>query len=547
MQKFDGIVRLALVFTILGALTGALPAASAAPAPDAQLRIAESHFADFFDASGALSTIDSGIAPTFGGLGREVWQKKYDQSFAALNAALAEVTAEKLSTKNRRALEGIRSGIAWRSSSSLAPAGDCAAAGRHDASGRELRTALYACFSSVGDAIEFEGQRYSRMAALQMLEHLDDPARRRALFIAMGSLTSAINGDNTPDSPYRRMLVSEAQSARANIENAEASLGLAPGAGERWLEQALEAWRASSPSTAIEPWDFRYSNSKGARAVQECAHDVLAANYRFFNDLGANLERLQVMEDVADRAGMAPVDYTDLAQIGRYVSGKWRPAIPRVSVLMQGESLSEAGELTHENGHAVHFAAMRARPSLLLPDDLNLAVESFADITGWSVFNPVWQRKYLGCVSTETEGLRARLGGVILDIAWGLFESRMSRNPASDPNAVWTDITSRYLHIVSHPELSWWAVRGQLVDEPGYMITYALGSFVTADLRAHIRAQIGEFDAGNPRWYNYLAARLYRYGGELEPRVLLRQFLGRPITPEALLADIRKMNEGGAP
>ncbi|HEV7714196.1 MAG TPA: hypothetical protein VGO53_01290, partial [Steroidobacteraceae bacterium] len=110
-----------------------------------------------------------------------------------------------------------------------------------------------------------------------------------------------------------------------------------------------------------------------------------------------------------------------------------------------------------------------------------------------------------------------------------------------------TDITSRYLHIVSHPELSWWAVRGQLVDEPGYMITYALGSFVTADLRAHIRAQIGEFDAGNPRWYNYLAARLYRYGGELEPRVLLRQFLGRPITPEALLADIRKMSEGGAP
>ena len=185
---------------------------------------------------------------------------------------------------------------------------------------------------------------------------------------------------------------------------------------------------------------------------------------------------------------------------------------------------------------------MRARPSLLLPDDLSLAVESVADITGWSVFNPVWQRKYLGCAGTEAEGLRARLGAVMLDVAWGLFEIRMARSPTSDPNLVWTDITSRYLHISPHPELSWWAVRGQLVDDPGYMITYALGAFVTADLRARIRAQIGDFDAGNARWYDYVSAHLFRYGGEREPRELLRAFLGRPVSQDALGADIRRMN-----
>ncbi len=129
----------------------------------------------------------------------------------------------------------------------------------------------------------------------------------------------------------------------------------------------------------------------------------------------------------------------------------------------------------------------------------------------------------------------------MLDVAWGLFEIRMARNPTSDPNAVWTDITSRYLHIAAHPEWSWWAVRGQLVDDPGYMITYALGAFVTADLRARIRARIGEFDAGNRAWYPFVSARLFRYGGEDEPRLLLRRFLGRPVTQAGLLADIRQM------
>jgi len=75
----------------------------------------------------------------------------------------------------------------------------------------------------------------------------------------------------------------------------------------------------------------------------------------------------------------------------------------------------------------------------------------------------------------------------MLDVAWALFEARMLRNPALDPNAVWTQITHRYLHIVPHPELSWWAVRGQLVHLPGYMVNYGLGAVLTADLREHVR------------------------------------------------------------
>ena len=92
----------------------------------------------------------------------------------------------------------------------------------------------------------------------------------------------------------------------------------------------------------------------------------------------------------------------------------------------------------------------------------------------------------------------------MLDVAWALFELRMLRDPASDPNAVWTAITSRYLHIVPHPELPWWAVRVQLVSSPGYMVNYGLGAVLTADLREHIAAQLGRFETGDPRWYGWI-------------------------------------------
>jgi hypothetical protein len=530
----------ALILIMLAA-SGAVPAAKLDSVDERRLNAAEPTFADFLDAAGAIATIDSGLTASFDGLERAGWQARFDHSLQTLNAALSLVSEQGLSAHGQRALAGMRSGIAYRTDSTLAPAGDCAAALRPNATGRELRTALYACFSSVGDAIQFEGYNYARGDALELLDRIGEPDRRRALFMAMEPLWRAVNGENRPESPYRRMIAAEAGHARANIADAEASLGLPAGSGERWLEQALEAWGGAGSAATLEPWDFRYAYSGAARTVQACTHNLQDANALFFRDLGADLSRLRVIEDLDARPGKAPVDYTDFARVGRRAGGAWRPAIPRVSILLQEEGLGSAHELAHENGHAVHYAAIRAPPSLQMPDDLSLATESFADITGWSVFNPAWQRKYLGCASTEADGRRARLGSVILDVAWGLFEIRMARDPANDPNAVWTDITSRFLHIAPHPELSWWAVRGQLVDDPGYMITYALGAFVTADLRAHIRAKIGEFDAGNAGWYRFVSPRLLRFGGEIEPRLLLRRFLGRPVARAALLADIRKI------
>jgi len=122
-----------------------------------------------------------------------------------------------------------------------------------------------------------------------------------------------------------------------------------------------------------------------------------------------------------------------------------------------------------------------------------------------------------------------------------LFECRMLRSPAADPNAVWTEITSRYLHIVSHPEISWWAIRGQLVQMPGYMVNYGLGSVLTADLRHNTREALGPFETGNSQWYSWTSEHLLRFGEQIDTRRLLKQFLGRPVSPQALLDQIRRV------
>jgi Zn-dependent M32 family carboxypeptidase len=86
-------------------------------------------------------------------------------------------------------------------------------------------------------------------------------------------------------------------------------------------------------------------------------------------------------------------------------------------------------------------------------------------------------------------------------------------------------------------------MRGQLVDEPGYMMNYAVGAMLIAAVRARIRAEHGPFVTGDTTLYAWLAPRLYRFGLERPARSVVADFLGGPVTPDALLADLRRMRD----
>ena len=85
-------------------------------------------------------------------------------------------------------------------------------------------------------------------------------------------------------------------------------------------------------------------------------------------------------------------------------------------------------------------------------------------------------------------------------------------------------------------------MRGQLVDAPGYMMNYAAGAHAHCrDPRRGSASAHGPFATGDSTWYAWVAPRLYRFGLERPTREVVEEFLGGPVTPQALLRDLARM------
>jgi hypothetical protein len=544
-------VRRALYATALLVSLCARAAAPDATSATARLLQLETAYADFNDASGAISLIDSDPtayrAAGYAGRTRQAWLAVYVSRRRQLVGGLKHVSEQHLKAQDARALHLMRAdvGESTPTPESPAPAGHCRDRTKPTLALRPLQEALYACFAELGNSLTFEDRQVTRVAAFDLLTRLTDPARRRALFMAFAPLWRALNSADEAASPYRRMLhlaARQDRQGRSPVTIAAGTLGISEDDTERWLEQILDAWRSVGGDRELEPWDYRFTYGAAERQLSEVVprQALLAVNLRFYRDLGLDLERAGVIYDLTPRTGKAPLAYTEYVRRGRMRAGAWQPTLVRVSASYSDGGLGVLNELVHESGHAAHMLALQTRPAFMDLGD-PIFYEAFADVPSWSVYEPAWQEKYLTRSAAAQDSLRALYAGVMLDVAWALFDLRMLRSPAADPNTVWTDITHRYLHVTPHPELSWWAVRVQLVDQPGYMVNYGLGAVITADIREHIARQLGGFDTGESDWYAWVSQRLLASGEEHETRELLQGFLGRPVSPDALIAQLRRL------
>ncbi len=505
-------------------------------------------YADVSDANTILATIDSGLLSSYQGRNRAAWEQFFSSNRAKLAKDLEALPASGLSRGDTAAIAAMRKQAkAFNGGGALfSPAAKCRDAARTDIAYPKLKSALVACFVEIGNSLSFEGGKINRVSALDLLNQTSDPARRKAVFLAFVPLWRAINGNNERDSPYRRMIAGAAAEAARNgseIDNVARDVGIDTLEVERWLVRILDAWRESSGESLVEPWDFRFQAGEADRLLGAYIprESLRAINQRYYRDLGADLERLGTLYDLAPRPGKAALAYTDFVTHGRTVNGAWRPTVARVSAPYERGGLYVLNELVHENGHVVNITAIRNRPAFVdWPSDL--FAEAFADVPAWSTYEPAWQSRYLGHQASAQLSLRALYSSVVLDVAWSLFELRMLRAPTTDPNALWTEITSHYLHIVPHPEFSWWAVRVQLADLPGYMVNYGFGAILTAEMREHISEALGPFDTGDSRWYGWLSEHLLRFGSERDTCSLMQDFLGRPVSPQALLEQIHRLN-----
>ncbi len=497
-----------------------------------------------------------------GGDSLTVAARAYLPARSYLDSLLRGVDSAALDTVDRRALRTMRGTAANDLAADAATAPpldtarpDCA----YDAATiaalpnglDSLSRRVYACYGYAAQHVLFDGERLDRLTILGRLPGTDSAAERERLFRALTPVFRSVNGDDGPSSPYRQLVRLSADRWRAHgspVDEAARAAGVDPALMERWLVSILARWRDVTADSVIEPWDYDYLGGRADRRLdgQISARGLRALNEEYYRALGANVDSLQVRYDLDPREGKTPVAFTTFGRRARQVASTWAPGDEWIFATYRYAGLGNLNELLHESGHAVHIAAIRARPAFLdWPDD-DAFTEGLADIVALEVYEPAWQARWLGDSASLADDLRARYAGIMMDVCWSLFEIRMHAHPESDPNAVWTQLTSEYLRIRPHPELSWWARRGQLVDLPGYMSNYAIGAIIIADIRARVKAEHGDFARGDPTWYAWVTPRLYRFGLARSSRQVMEDFLGRPVSPNALLADLDRLRTARA-
>lgn len=410
----------------------------------------------------------------------------------------------------------------------------------------------YAAFGRAAAAIPFEGETLDRLTVMSRLATEPDPDRRRRLFLSLDGVRATMAGPAGQGSTVYLELVRLRREAWARdgsvgspFEKAAQAWGIAPETLEAWLLGVLSAWRDARPAELVEPWDLAWSAGAADRALaRELPRDrMIEVAKAYVTAMGAPPKDLHVELDLAPRRGKDPVAFTDFIEKPKWKGDAWRGGRYRVSASYREGGLGNLNELVHELGHAIHLAAIRPDDPTHVdwPDD-DVFTEALAEMIGASVYDPAWERRFLGASADPREALLARLQPVMLDICWALFEWRVHRDPAADPDRVWADLTSSYLRVAPHPEIAWWAVRGQLLDSPGYMMNYALGAIVTECLREAVARRRGGDALADPRpgLYLWLARNLYRFGSERPSREVVERFLAGPIDPAPLVATISR-------
>lgn len=403
-----------------------------------------------------------------------------------------------------------------------------------------LSNRLYGCFGYAARNLEVGAERVTRLTLLSRLAAEPDSVKRRELFMSLKPVWAAVDGGAV--SPWRILFQSRAAGwprGSAPYQRAARETGIPADTIVAWLESALEQWRRATPDRRLEPWDLYYEMGEAGRllAPRVPRDSLLAINNRYYRDLGADPDALGIEYDILPRPGKGPVAFTS---IGRRAGNGRKPQEWVFATYAEG-GFGNLEELLHETGHGIHLAGLRTRPAFADWPASDIFTEAIADVAALEVYEPAWQFKYLGDSVPLAPSIREKYFSIMMDIAWALFEIRLEREPSLNPNRVWTAITSRYFHVVPHPELAWWAMRGQLIDETGYMLNYALGAILIADVRAALRQQTGGFTTGDLDFYPLMRERIYRFGRERSARRVVADFLGREPRSAALLADLARI------
>lgn len=514
------------------------------------LAAVERAYGDLLAAFGDLVVAETRGEPVDPSVSIAGLRRRYRAGRRRLDAGLAALrTADMATGDDARAVSVMRGVLPWFDEIVPPPRGSSGLTADGEA---RRRVALYRRYGRTATAsIRFGDETLDRLTVLGRLGTEPDPDARRALFLAMEPMWRAVDADGGDQSPFQRLVGPAARRWATDgspIEANARSVGLAPGTLEGILRELLVAWRDTAGQRRLEPWDYWYEVGAAPRLLDRhiSQAQLLEINRAYLRSLGADPDELGIAYDILPRSDRPPVPVAFSIEMGGWAAeqptpDRWIPRPPWVFATYATGGLANLLELLHESGHALHAAATRTRPAFLgLPVEDTAYAEGMADLLGWDATEPSWQRRWLGEAAEPREATLDRYGGVMLDVCWALFELELYRDPDRRPNDVWTAITSDGLGIEPHPEWSWWAMRGQLIDSPGYFANYALSALIAAALRGRLLELRGPWWDGDAGWFPFVAERLLTPGASRPPAELLEAFLDGPLTAGPLLRDLRQ-------
>ena len=380
------------------------------------------------------------------------------------------------------------------------------------------RAALYRRYGAGGRPLRVGRETIDRLTVLGRLATEPDPAARRDLFEALAPVWRAVDGDGGDAQSVPRLLrATAARWADGRLadrgERGRSRLRARTARGDVPRRSSRPGGPCIGPDR-IEPWDYRYCGRGGGRRL-----DALVPADRLLGDQRrATWRRSARIRDELGISLRRPAAARPPAHPGRVHArdgrlGADQPATGPGRRARRGSSRRTRRAASATSRSCSTRAAMRCHgrppdaPGLPRVTRGDAPRSSRAPPTSSAGTSTSRRGSAAGWATPREprEALLDRYGAVMLDVCWALFEIVLHRHPDRRPNDVWSEITADGLGIEPHPEWSWWAVRGQLIDSPGYLANYALSAIVAAAVRARIaRASAGRgstaIRAGTGSW-----------------------------------------------
>ena len=248
-----------------------------------------------------------------------------------------------------------------------------------------------------------------RLTVLARLATEPDPAARRALFESLAPVWRVVDGDGGDASPYRRLLRSSAarwaERRLADRGQRRRPRARRPGRSRGRSATILAAWRTVVGPARIEPWDYWYAVGAAARRLDPLRAGRPAARASTTRYL-ARSARIPASSGSRTTSSRGPAGRRSRSR-SRSGWARWAADQPATGPGRRGRRGSSrrtrraasatCSSCSTRAATRSTWPPIRTRPAFLeWPEASAAFLEGTADVLGWDVDEPAWQRRWLG-------------------------------------------------------------------------------------------------------------------------------------------------------